>query len=117
MKQLMLIIVAIFIAGTSFSQEKTSKFETVVIQTSAQCGDCKERIEEGLNYMKGVSFAELDLESKKVTVKFNTSKVSLDEVKKKINTIGYDADDYKADSEAVLKLPACCQPGGMEKNK
>lgn len=117
MKQLLLIIVAIFIAGTSFSQEKTSKFETVVIQTSAQCGDCKERIEGGLNYMKGVSFAELDLESKKVTVKFNTSKVSLDEVKKKINTIGYDADDYKADSEAVLKLPACCQPGGMEKNK
>jgi mercuric ion binding protein len=110
MKQLMLIVLAIFIASTSFSEEKTSKFETVVIQTSAQCGDCKERIDGGLNYMKGISFAELDLESKKVTVKFNTSKITLDGVKKKINAVGYDADDSKADPEAIKRLPACCKP-------
>jgi len=51
----------------SLSQEKKSKFQTVIIQTSAECGDCKERIENGLNYTKGISFAELDLETKKVT--------------------------------------------------
>jgi len=115
MKKLMFLILIMLLVNTSFSQDKTSKFETVVIQTSAQCGDCKDRIEGGLNYLKGVSFAELDMETKKVTVKFNTSKVTLDEVIKKINSIGYDADEFKAEPEAVKKLPACCQPGGMEK--
>lgn len=41
-----------------------AKFETVVIQTSAECGDCEDRIESMLNYTKGVKFSELDIESK-----------------------------------------------------
>jgi len=68
-----------------------------------------------LNYTKGVVFAELDLETKKVTVKYNTKKITLQQVKEKINAIGYDADEMKAKPEAVQKLPACCQPGGMRK--
>lgn len=117
MKNGLMILMALFMLNTAFSQEKKSKTQTVVIQTSAECGDCKDRIEEGLNYTKGVAFAELDLESKKVTVKFNPKKITLQAVKEKINAIGYDADEMKANPEAVKKLPACCQPGGMEKQK
>lgn len=115
MKKYVMVMLALMIVNGLFAQEKKAKFETVVIQTSAECGDCKNRIEEGLNYMKGVSFAELDLETKKVTVKYSTKKVSLQQIKEKINSIGYDADDMKAKPEAVQKLPACCQPGGMKK--
>jgi copper chaperone CopZ len=111
----LMIFMALFMLNTAFSQEKKSKTQTVVIQTSAECGDCKDRIEQGLNYTKGVVFAELDLESKKVTVKYNSKKISLQQVKEKINSIGYDADDMKASQESVQKLPACCQPGGMKK--
>jgi hypothetical protein len=32
-------------------------------------------------------------------------------------SIGYDADEMKAKPEMVKKLPACCQPGGMKKQK
>ena len=88
------------------------KFEEVIIQTSAQCGDCKERIESKLNYTKGVIFAELELESKKVTVKYKTKFITLLEIKKAIASIGYSADEIKAKEEDVLKLPKCCQPGG-----
>ena len=103
-----------FSSITSFAQQSNGKWQTVVIQTSAECGDCKTRIEEGLNYTKGVSFAELDLETKKVTVKYNSDKITLDDVKKAINKIGYHADDFKASQENILKLPACCQPGGIQ---
>jgi len=48
-------------------------------------------------------------------VKYNSKKISLQQVKEKINSIGYDADEMKADPEAVQELPACCQPGGMKK--
>lgn len=115
MKNGLLILMAMFMFSTTFAQDKKGKTETVVIQTSAECGDCRDRIENGLNYTKGIVFAELDLETKKVTVKYNTKKISLQQVKEKINSIGYDADEMKADPAAVQKLPACCQPGGMKK--
>ena len=99
----------IFITGLTFGQKK---IEETIIQTSAQCGDCKERIESKLNYTKGVVFAELDLESKKVTVRYKTKSISLQEIKQAIASIGYSADEVKAKEEDVLKLPKCCQPGG-----
>jgi hypothetical protein len=57
-------------------------------------------------------FAEMDLESKKVTVKYATSKISVQEIKEVIVKIGYDADELKAKKEAIEKLPKCCQPNG-----
>ena len=109
-----LFLLMFFTAGFTQAQEKEQKFQTVVIQTSAECGDCKDRIEEALNYTKGVVFAELDLETKKVTVRFTTKKISLQEVKQAIATIGYDADEVKAEPKAQLSLPKCCQPNGMK---
>jgi copper chaperone CopZ len=99
----------LFLTGLTFGQKK---IEETIIQTSAQCGDCKDRIESKLNYTKGVVFAELDLESKKVTVRYKTKSISLQEIKQAIASIGYSADDVKAKEEDVLKLPKCCQPGG-----
>jgi mercuric ion binding protein len=113
MKKYFLFVIIVFICGISFSQ----KAETSVIQTSAQCNDCKERIEGKLNYTKGIKYAELDMETKKVTVKYSPKKISLQKVKELIASIGYDADEVKAKQEDVLKLPKCCQPGGMEFHK
>ena len=107
MKNLILII-ALFASTLSFGQE-------MKIQTSAECGSCKTRIEKGLNYTKGVKFAELDLGTKIVTVGFNSKKISETEIKKVISEMGYDADDVKANQVAVKALPMCCQPGGMKK--
>ena len=106
------MIIMVMFVGLSYGQKQTA-----VIQTSAECGACKKRIETNLNYAKGVNFAELDMETKKVTVKFNTKKISLSEVKKIISETGYSADDVPAVPEAVEKLPTCCKPGGMANEK
>jgi len=113
MKKYAVSLVISFICGFSFTQ----KAETSVIQTSAQCNDCKERIEGKLNYTKGIKYAELDMETKKVTVKYASKKISLQKIKETIASIGYDADEVKAKQEDVLKLPKCCQPDGMEFHK
>ncbi len=112
-----LIVMIIFTAlfqNTAVGQ-KSPKTQTISIQTSAECGDCKNRIEEKLNYTKGVLFAELDLETKNATVKFKTKKLDALAIKQIIAKIGYDADEIKAKKEDVEKLPKCCQPGGMNK--
>lgn len=111
MKNLVLTLVVSCFAMIAYSQ----KVQTKVIHTSAECGACKDRLEEVLNYTSGVKFAELDLETMDLTVKFKTAKISLDEIKVLITETGYDADELKANPEAVEKLPACCKPGGMEK--
>ena len=94
--------------------DKAPKTQTVVIKTSAECGDCKERVESKLNYTKGISFAELNYEKQELTVKFKTDKISLDEIRKIVSELGYDADEVKANTKAQKELPACCQPGGMK---
>jgi copper chaperone CopZ len=114
MKKGLLLLCALMLLQTVNAQEKKSKLETVIIQTSAECGDCKDRIEEMLNYTKGVKFSELDLETKKVTVKFSPKKISLSQIKTKLSELGYDADEVKSNPESVKKLPLCCQPGGMK---
>lgn len=104
------VLLFLLFSFTSFSQK--GKVEITQIQTSAQCGDCKERIESKLNYTKGVIFAEFDLDSKKVTVKFKSSVINLLQIKEIIAKIGYDADEVKAKLEDIQKLPNCCRPGG-----
>ncbi|MGV3630437.1 MAG: heavy-metal-associated domain-containing protein [Bacteroidota bacterium] len=116
MKNLIISLLAILFIGTASAQEKTTIRQTAAIKTTAECGDCKERIEGKLNYMKGISFAELNYETQELTVKFRTDKITLDEIRKAVSDLGYDADEVKANPEAQAKLPMCCQPGGMHKH-
>lgn len=107
------MIGGILLTTATFGQ-KAPKFKTVKIKTSAQCGDCEVRIEDGLNYLKGIKYAELDNDTKIVEVKFKTSKLTQEDIKKKLNSIGYSADEMKATPEQIAQLPKCCQPGGHD---
>ncbi len=108
------IFLLLIIAVLPHSSNGQKKLEMVILKTSAQCGDCEKRIEDALNYTRGVKFAELDLIENTVTVKYKSSKISLNDIKAILNDTGYDADEMKASEESIKKLPACCQPGGME---
>jgi periplasmic mercuric ion binding protein len=114
MKTLLITIALLSVAGTTWGQ-KTPKTQTIVIHTSAECEQCEERLENGLNFTKGVSFAELNLETQDITVKYSTKKMTPEKLRSIINELGYDADETKAKPEAQGNLPSCCKPGGMEK--
>ena len=103
-----LLIAALMIFGAhTFAQSK--KIETIKIKTSAMCTQCKDRIEQGMAFEKGVKDVVLDVESKVVTIKYNTKTTTSDELRKKISRLGYDADEVPANKEAYEKLPACCK--------
>ena len=44
-----------------------------------------------------------------MTVKFDTTKISLDAIEQLVAKSGYDNDAYYGDDYAYGKLPACCQ--------
>jgi cation transport ATPase len=98
----------ITLSSSLFAQKST----LVAIQTSAQCNDCKDRIEMALNQTKGVVYDELNIETKVVEVKYKVSKTDPAKLQKAVTSIGYDADGFKADQVAQKALPLCCQPHG-----
>ena len=72
---------------------------------------CKERIEEVMNFIPGVKYAELNLEDMSLEIKYNTKKTTANDLRKRVAAIGYTADDVEPKEEDVKKLPLCCQPG------
>jgi len=100
--------------GQKQSQEVKKGEAEIKIQTSAQCEDCKERIEKNMTFEKGVKAVELNLEDKVLTVTYKTNKTTPEKLRKAVSDIGYDADDVAADPKAYSKLPACCQKGGHD---
>lgn len=91
------------------AQEITIKTDTVKIQTSVKCNDCKERLEHDMAFEKGVKSVELDSETKVLTIVYKTNKTTEEKLKKAVTKIGYDADEMPADQKAHDRLPACCQ--------
>lgn len=111
MKTIGMIIAMLLLTTSTFAQNA----EEVKLKTSAECGECKQRIEDKLNYVAGIRFAELDVPTKVLTIKFSPNKISLSEIQTILSELGYASEDVQANPEAVAKLPECCQPGGMGK--
>lgn len=110
MKNIILIF-ALSIGTFSFIQKE---IEEVNIKTSSECNMCKERIEEKLNYTKGVTYVNLDVSSKLLKIKYKSEKITVEKIRETLSNMGYDADDVKANKESQNKLPSCCKPNGMK---
>lgn len=108
---LLQLFIMAFAAGTIANSKNTDEKITVTFKVYGQCEECKERIEDGLQ-TKGITFAEWNVESKELTVTYKPDKITLDEIHKIINKIGYDTERSKATDEQNNKLPKCCQRGG-----
>lgn len=54
------------------------------------CAACATRIEKGLQKMEGVSQATVNLALEQSTIHYETNKISIEDLEKKIRTIGYD---------------------------
>lgn len=114
---LSIIFISLVLVGYGQQKDekvKANKQEEIKIQTSAQCQMCKDRIESGLSFEKGIKTAILNLEDKVLTVKFRIEKTNADKIRKAVSKLGYDADDIAADPEAYEKLPPCCKKGGHD---
>ena len=107
--KMMFIAAAVMMIVTAACAQADKKIESVTIKSSVVCGQCKDRIEAGLAYEKGVKDVNVDLEKKEVTVKYNPSKTTPAEIRTALSKIGYDADEVKADAKAYAKLPSCCK--------
>lgn len=54
------------------------------------CGHCKMSVEGALKELDGVTSSEVDLETGKVSVKYDETKVTVDAMKEAVEDQGYD---------------------------
>lgn len=98
--------VSLFMALTMVSFAQKTKSE--VIPVSGNCGMCEDKIEKAAK-QAGASSAEWDADTKKLTVKYNSSTTNAAKIQQAIAKVGYDTRDFRATDESYNKLHGCCQ--------
>ena len=91
----------------SLAQDKTSTIDTLSFKVSGVCGSCKARIENAA-LIKGVKQAEWNKDAQMLTVVFNTTKATEENIQKAVADAGHDTEKVIASDEAYNKLPKCC---------
>lgn len=121
MRYILYVFVGMFCLAGSAGQaqsksesSKKKKEQEILIQTTAQCEMCKDRIERTLSFEKGVKSAILQMDDKRLRVVFNPKKTDPEKIKKAVSAVGYQADEVKANADAYQKLPGCCKIGGHD---
>jgi len=103
MKSLILSVVFISIASFGFAQGKTE-----TLKVSGECGTCKKKIETAAK-KAGATYASWNVDSKELTVKYNSTSTNSAKIQKTIADAGYDTQDFKASDKAYNSLDGCCQ--------
>lgn len=102
----------IIVLFSLFSIPLFAQTAEVKIKTSAQCDECKGRIEKALAAENGIKNSDLNLDDKVITVVYYDKRITPDKIREIISKTGYDADDIPAQTKAYKKLPKCCKKGG-----
>lgn len=105
----MIVKIIFTVSLFSYAQSENRNTGEIKIHTSAVCGMCKERIEKGLAFEKGVKDVNLDIPTKIVTVTYKPKKTNPEKIRLAISNLGYDADEVPANVKAYEKLPTCCK--------
>lgn len=72
------------------------------------CDMCKETIEGSLK-VNGIKTADWNKDTKMMTVAFDSTKVTLNQIEKNVAAVGYDTEKFRGDDHAYAGLPECCQ--------
>lgn len=100
----------LFFVGLSIISCKTQTADkTETFKVWGNCEKCKATIEKSLDNTNGVVEKNWDVESTLMTVKFDTTKTSLETIQQAIAKSGYDNDGFFGDDYAYGNLQSCCQ--------
>lgn len=82
--------------------------KTESIKVWGNCGMCKARIEKAVK-VDGVTKASWNTKTKMLSLVYDPSKITNDDLQKKIAAVGHDTEKFKADDKAYAKLDDCCK--------
>jgi periplasmic mercuric ion binding protein len=102
-----LLIVFVEISLASCSRKESS--HVVINVSTIQCSTCKKNIEDALYRVRGVINVHVSKRDKIAEIDYDSTKTSIIKLENIITSIGYDANDKKADTVAYQHLKDCCK--------
>ena len=87
-----LAAIALLATAPRAQAQGDDKLASVDIHTNAVCGDCKERIESEMIYVKGVRSVKVDLTNENIHVEYKAQKTDPAKLREAVAKIGYLAD-------------------------
>jgi mercuric ion binding protein len=105
--QFLLFFSLLALTFSSSAQDKKTEISED-IKVWGNCGMCKSRIEKAVK-AAGVTSATWSSETKMLSVKYNSDKLTNAKIQKTIAAVGHDTQDETASDEVYNKLPGCCK--------
>lgn len=96
-KSFFLTLIFLSVTLTVCAQGKTRK-TSATIKSTVECELCKVNVEKHLSKVKGIRKVKADYQLHQIEIVYNSRKISLQEIKKIISDLGYDADDVPANN-------------------
>ncbi len=100
-------IIAFLLLAFPLSIFAQNKIYQTQFEVAGVCGQCKDRIESTVSAM-GAKSVNWDVDSHLLTVKFDSTKISVSQIKKKLADVGHDTDLFKSTEKNYEALPECC---------
>ena len=116
MKTVKFLLVALFMLSiTNIIKAQDSKADmlthtkNVKIKVYGECDMCQKRIERAASSVEGIKSASWDVDNKVLTLKYDIfKKEAVNNVQKKVMSIGHDTEMGRASEVAYNNLPSCC---------
>lgn len=99
------LVLFLAIIGLAFTGNKK---EIVTFKVFANCDMCKQRIEQAMD-VKGVRYAEYNLETQMLTAHINPKQITVAQLHALVHAVGHDTETGKAAESAYAQLPGCCK--------
>ena len=109
MRKIILLVCILFVSCSVRSNISDSTNLIEISLPTMQCNMCVDNIENSLNKVDGIVKFKVELNDLIVKVKFDTKKISQEEVELAISNVGYKANAVHANVEAYNKLAMCCK--------
>jgi outer membrane receptor for ferrienterochelin and colicins len=108
MKSIKYMLAIFFISFSIVTIAQRNNTDTLItFKVNGACEMCKERIEHRVK-LNGVKTASWDIDTKMLSILYNTSVIKLSKIYKLIAEAGHDTEFQKAMDEVYNELPACC---------
>ncbi len=117
MKTYLLLLCMTFVNIISFAQDtKNGNYTSTSFKVFGACEQCKVRIDLAIK-LKGVKLGLWDVDTKMLSLTYDSNIISLDKIKSKIVAVGHDLENKKAKDIIYNALPACCHYREMEEEE
>jgi hypothetical protein len=90
------------------AQAQKTKYTTLTFWVGGVCEMCEERIERTVD-VKGVRYADYDLDHHELKITFNPALISEKQIHELLNHNGHDTSMSKASDEAYERVHHCCR--------